>query len=553
MTGSVGQRVVPYGRDRVASYLASGEWSPEPLARRFQAVARRFPSRVAVIDRAAGISYAELDRRTDLVAAGLLRSGLEPGDPVLFQVWNGIPGVVAWYGVLKAGAIPVATLPAHRAHEIDHIARLVDAVGHVVDDSRRERFDLVAFARERAAGSATLRRLYVLEADGDDREGAHLLEELGADIDPAVARAAVDAVQELVGPEDVAVYQLSGGTTGVPKVIPRLHGEYWNNALAWALALGRTEESVVCHAGPFVHNAGISCGLHSAHAVGGCIVLPQADRDPVLRMMAEHHVDDTLLGQGMFDWIRTDDYAAAAEHLRTVVLSGAKVPDDVFARVESLGARVGQTFGMGEGMFTLTPLDGPRHLRATTVGPPLVPGDEARVLEPGTEDEVPDGEVGELVCRGWYTIPGYYAAAEHNATAFTSDGFYRTGDLARVHLHDGLRYLSIEGRIKDLINRGGEKVNAEELETLLLQHPDVSEAAVVAMPDPRMGERVCAYLVSGDPLIGVSELQSHLERLGVAKYKWPERVELVDALPRTHVGKLDKKALRKDIGAKVAS
>ena len=171
-------------------------------------------------------------------------------------------------------------------------------------------------------------------------------------------------------------------------MIPRLHGEYWNNGLAWARALGRTERSVVAHAGPFVHNAGISCGLHSAHSVGACIVLPQADRDPVVRMMAEHRVDDTLLGQGMFRWVLGEDYPAAAEHLRTVVLSGAKVPDEVFARVESFGARVGQTFGMGEGMFTLTPLDGPRHLRATTVGPPLEPGDEARVLAPGTEVSV---------------------------------------------------------------------------------------------------------------------------------------------------------------------
>lgn len=553
MAGPVETRVVPYAREQVERYLASGEWSAVPLARRFQAIASRVPNRPAVIDRDGVVTYGELDRRTDLVAAGLLGGGLKPGDPVLFQVFNGIPGVIAWYGVLKAGAIPVATLAAHRAHEIDHIARLVDAVGHVVDDSRRERFDLVAFARERATRSPTLGRVYVIGSDREDPDGARHLEALGSGIDPAAARAMVDAVQGLIQPEDVAVYQLSGGTTGVPKVIPRLHGEYWNNALAWAQALGRTEDSVVCHAGPFVHNAGISCGLHSAHSVGGCIVLPQADRDPVLRMMADHCVDDTLLGQGMFSWILTEDYAAAAEHLRTVVLSGAKVPDEVFARVESFGARVGQTFGMGEGMFTLTPFDGPRHLRATTVGPPLAAGDEARVLEPGTEVEVVDGEIGELVCRGWYTIPGYYAATEHNATAFTTDGFYRTGDLARVQVHDGRRYLSIEGRIKDLINRGGEKVNAEELEALLLRHPDISEVAVVAMPDPKLGERVCAYLVSGDSAIGVPELQSHLERLGVAKYKWPERVELIDALPRTLVGKLDKKALRKDIDAKVGS
>lgn len=552
MSGSVGPQVVPYGPERVARYLADGEWSDTPLAQRFREIAGRLGSRTAVIDREGTISYAELDRRTDQLAAGLLSDGMEPGDPVLFQVWNGIPGVIAWYGVLKAGAIPVATLPAHRAHEIDHLAQVVGAVGHLVDDSRRERFDMIAFASERTAVSRSLRRLYTVNSERDGLAASRAIELLGNEIDLAKARKMVDAVQARIGPEDVAVYQLSGGTTGVPKVIPRLHGEYWNNALAWARALGRTEDSIVCHAGPFVHNAGISCGLHATHSVGGAILLPQPDRDPVLRMMAEHRVDDTIFGHGMFGWILSDEYAEAAAYLRTVILSGAKVPEPVFARAEAFGARVGQTFGMGEGMFTLTPLDGPRNLRANTVGPPLTPGDEVRIVAPATEIEVADGEVGELVCRGWYTIPGYLGAPEHNAAAFTSDGFYRTGDLARIEVHDGRCYLSIEGRIKDLINRGGEKINAEELEALLIQHAEIDEVAVVAMPDPAFGERVCAYVVTPRPDLGVPELCGHLERLGVAKYKWPERVELVGALPRTQVGKLDKRALRQDIGAKVA-
>ncbi|MBF6370840.1 AMP-binding protein, partial [Nocardia puris] len=126
--------------------------------------------------------------------------------------------------------------------------------------------------------------------------------------------------------------------------------------------------------------------------------------------------------------------------------------------------------------------------RATTVGTPIAPDDEVRILEPGADTELPDGTVGELCCRGPYTIPGYFDAPEHNRSAFTPDGFYRTGDLARIVVIDGVRYVSIEGRIKDLINRGGEKINAEEVELLLVRHPNVANAAVVAMPDPRLGE-----------------------------------------------------------------
>jgi len=547
-------RVVPHPPERVQRYLESGVWSREPVALRFRAVAARQGARPAVIDRAGTITYAELDRRTDQVAAALVQRGLAPGDPVLLQVENGIAGVIVWYALLKAGAVPVATLAGHRAHEISHVSAIVGAVAHVVDDSRPERFDMVAFAREQAAASDTLTHLFTVDSQRDHTAaGAEAIESLGLEIPADEARRIVDEVQAILRPEDVVVHQLSGGTTGAPKVIPRLHGEYWNNARAWADALGRDESSVVCHAGPFVHNAGITCGVHSAHSVGGCIVLPRPERRLVLQMMREHRVDDTIFGHGMFGWILDDEYEGAAEHLRTVVLSGAKVPDEVFARVERFGARVGQTFGMGEGMFTLTPFDGPRELRATTVGPPLVAEDEVRILEPGTERELPDGQIGEMVCRGWYTIPGYLASPEHNERAFTSDGFYRTGDLAKVTVHEGARYLSIEGRIKDLINRGGEKINAEELEYLLLQHPSITDVAVVAMPDVVLGERVCAYVVSTDPAVGVPQIQVHLDALGVAKYKWPERVEVVDAMPRTHVGKLDKKVLRADVTAKVGA
>jgi 2,3-dihydroxybenzoate-AMP ligase len=552
MARRIDPRLVPYPPERVARYLADGSWSTVATAGRFRAVARTFGPRVAVIDQWTSMTYAELDDLSDQVAAGFLERGIRPGDPILFQVGNSIPGVVAWYGVLKAGAVPVATLAGHRAHEIGHVAARVGAVGHIVDDSRPERFDMVIFAREQAASSGTLQHLFTV---GSSRSAGQLdatpIEDFGSSIDLLVARRAVDAVQAELGPEDVAVYQLSGGTTGVPKVIPRLHGEYWNNARAWAHALGRTEHSVTCHTAPIIHNAGITCALHATHSVGGCLVLAPADRMIALQMMREHRVDDTLVPHGMFSWIASAEYELAAQHLKTVILSGAKVSEEVFARVEGFGARVGQTFGMGEGLFTLTPFSAARDLRSTTVGTPLVEADEIRILEPGSERDLADGEIGELACRGWYTIPGYFDAPEHNAVAFTSDGFYRTGDLGRVQVRDGQRHLSIEGRIKDLINRGGEKINAEELELLLHQHPDVSDVAVVAMPDERLGERVCAYLVCTDPSLGVPELQVHLEALGVAKYKWPERVELVGSLPRTQVGKLDKKELREDVARKV--
>jgi non-ribosomal peptide synthetase component E (peptide arylation enzyme) len=205
---------------------------------------------------------------------------------------------------------------------------------------------------------------------------------------------------------------------------------------------------------------------------------------------------------------------------------------------------------MGEGLFLTTPPGSPREARATTVGVPLSPLDEIRVLEPGGDGQVPDGEIGELCCRGPYTLRGYVDAAEHNARAFTPDGFYRTGDLAAVREIDGLRCVSIEGRIKDLINRGGEKINAEEVELLLLRHPRIVAAAVVAMPDPRLGERTCAYVVADGPF-DLADARAHFAALDVAKFKWPERIEQRDEIPRTQVGKTDKVRLQAEIAALV--
>lgn len=539
-----GGKVVAYPADAVRAYRDGGLWGTRTIADELHLIALAHPDRDAVVALDGRVTFRELDERTDLLAAGLAGLGLVPGDPVLFQATNRLGTVLAWYGVLKAGLVPVCTLAAHRAHEIGEVSRRVGAVAHLVETGG---FDLVGFAAEQGRDHPTLRHVLVL---GDDPRGVSV-ERLGRDLDPGTARKTVEEIQAGIGPDDVAVFQLSGGTTGVPKVIPRLHAEYWYNALAYAGSWGWTPETRVAHLIPIVHNAGIVCALHGAHSVGACLVLGTADLDRSLPLLAREQATHVLLGHGHFGAVGHPAFAAAAASLTQVVLSGTKVPPALFDDLERRGLWSGQLFGMGEGLFLTTRPGAPRLARATTVGTPLSEVDEVRVLEPGAGEEVPDGEVGELCCRGPYTLRGYFDAAEHNARAFTADGFYRTGDLASVRVIDGVRYVAIEGRLKDVINRGGEKINAEEIELLLLRHPRVTAAAVVAMPDPRLGERTCAF-VTGGPL-DLPEVQRHFAEHGVAKFKWPERVEVVPELPRTVVGKLDKKRLQAEIAAKLAT
>jgi 2,3-dihydroxybenzoate-AMP ligase len=519
--------LVPYPAEAVRRYREAGLWGSRTIPEEFRAVAARFPERDAVVALDGRLTYAELDSRTDRLAAGLAGLGLRPGDPVLFQVTNRLEAVVAWYGVLKAGLVPVATLAAHRGHEISEISRRVGAVAHLVEPGGR--FDLVAFAREQQRDHPTLRHVLVL-GELPEGEGAP-----GVDADP----------------DGVAVHQLSGGTTGVPKVIPRRHAEYWYNAAAYAESWGWTPETRVAHLIPIIHNAGIVCAVHAAHSVGACLVLGSPDLDESLPLMAREGATHVLFGHGHYRAADHPDFDSAVKGVTQIVLSGAKVPPALFDAIEARGIWSGQLFGMGEGLFLTTRPGAPRAARLGTVGTPLSPLDEVRILEPGSEEEA--AGVGELCARGPYTLPGYYDAPAHNAQAFTRDGFYRTGDLAAFVEIEGERYVSIEGRIKDLINRGGEKINAEEVELLLLRHPRVGAAAVVAMPDPRLGERTCAYVVvSGEPLT-LGEVQEHFAALDVAKFKWPERIEHLAEIPRTLVGKTDKKALAADIAAKVGT
>lgn len=217
---------------------------------------------------------------------------------------------------------------------------------------------------------------------------------------------------------------------------------------------------------------------------------------------------------------------------------------------EASGAWPGQLYGMAEALFLVTPPAAPRAARRLSVGVPISEFDEIRLLAEGAETEVADGQLGEVCVRGPYTIGAYCDARPptetnetevHNRKAFTKDGFYRTGDLGMVRFEDGYRCYSIEGRIKDVIDRGGEKISVEELEALIGDHPGIAEVAVVAVvavPSARLGEQACAFIVRApDSTVDIAELGEYLAQRGVAKFKWPEHLVVVDSLPRTAVGK----------------
>jgi 2,3-dihydroxybenzoate-AMP ligase len=519
------QHETSFPDERVARYRREGLWTGETLADALRRTARAHPDAGALVTVDGRLTHHELDELTEDFGAGLLTATvLQPGDRVMFQLGNVLETIVAYYGCIKAGIVPVCTLPQHGEREIGMLAEHTGARAHIVQADFRSR-DLVE------SGFRLQREVEVLDT---------LILEAGR---RPRARAALAGVR--VDPDGLVVLQLSGGTTGLPKVAPRRHEEYVYNSRIWAQALELTPGSVVLHALPIMHNAGTAAALQPAHLAGGtCVVAPGADPGPVLELIAAERVTVMpVVPPAVAIRLLEHDRAGDADltSIERFVLGGQRPSVELIERLErELGINAQQMFGMAEGMFLYTPPDAPEWARLNTVGTPISPADEVRVL-------------GELACRGPYTIAGYHRAPQHNANAFTSDGFYRTGDLVTRHVLDGRPFYSIDGRIKDVINRGAEKIHAEELEELLVRHPDVRNAAVVAMPDPVLGERICAYLVvtDGAEHPTVASLAAFLLGQGLAKFKLPERVEIVDAFPLTNVGKVSKKDLRADIEQKI--
>jgi 2,3-dihydroxybenzoate-AMP ligase len=376
----------------------------------------------------------------------------------------------------------------------------------------------------------------------------------GPSTDPKADRERLDTAAP--APRDVAVFLLSGGTTGLPKLIARTHDDYAYNARASAEVAAVGADAVYLVSLPAGHNFPLACpGILGTLLAGGRVVtLPSPEPTRVFATIAAEGVTHTAVVPAVAGrWMEhaAEHGSASLETLRVVQVGGARLADELAHKVKPvLTAALQQVFGMAEGLLNYTRLDDPDDIVCTTQGRPMCPADEVRIVDE-LDHDVPAGQPGLLLTRGPYTPRGYYRATEQNARAFTSDGWYRSGDICR-RTAEG--YLIVEGRDKDMINRGGEKISAEEVENLVYQLPAVSQVAAVAMPDPRLGERVCLYVVPRPgETVTLDAVRDLMEKIGVARFKLPERLVVVEELASTKVGKIDKKALRTDIAARLAA
>ncbi len=545
--------VVGFPEEYAQRYRDAGYWDDRLLIHHYEDAFAAYGERTAIIDGDISLTYRELREQAVRIARNLYDLGLRPLDRVVVQLRNTALFPAFYLGLQYIGAIPIMALPIHRYRELEQFVRLSGAValaspGAGKDVDYRELFDRIA------ADQPSLARHFTEDVREECPDGETSLPYL-LTREPTATESDIRALHSTLDPDDPAVFQLSGGTTGIPKLIPRSHNDYAYNSHLAASVCDIREGDVLLDVLPISHNLPLACPGMQGFLFSGATVslVPTARSEEVLARIAADRATHIHLVPALL--IKLTEALSRADvdvsSLRVIQSGGQRLQPETRVRAARLfaNATIQENFGMAEGLLMFVRLDDPDDVRLETVGRPICPDDEVRLVDEEGRD-VPDGEVGELWARGPYTLRGYFRAEEHNRTAFSPDGFYMSGDLMRRHPSGN--YI-VAGRRKDLINRGGEKISAEEIENLILAHPAVVLVAAVPMPDPVLGERTCACVVLREgATLDLPELIRFLEDFEVAKYKLPEALRVYDELPLSPIGKVSKKDLVAELSAELA-
>jgi len=524
--------VVPFPPELASRYRASGYWRDKSLAQEFDAAFKDYASRVALVDGDRIFTYEDVDKKSDNLALNLLELGLAPLERVVPALPNIAEFVILYFALQKIGAIPIAALVTHRFAEIDQFVRLSGATACIYPE-RVGDFEFEPTIRRVQAGNPQLKHGIPLS----------LLKQL-IEKKPGLSKEELQKIR--IDPTDPCVFQLSGGTTGIPKLIPRTHNDYAYNSRSAAPVCGVTRDSVLLLALPVAHNLPLACpGIQGYFFQGGKVVLSPTTRpEEIFKLIELHKATHLKVVPALLIRLINDPSIGRFDlsSVKIIQSGGQRMQPEVRLKTRELvpSAFVQENFGMGEGMLFFVRLDDPPEVALETCGRPICPDDEVRLVDDEGR-EVPEGEVGELTCRGPYTLRGYFGAPEYNAKQFTPDGFYCSGDLMRKHPSGN--YV-VEGRKKDLINRGGEKISAEEIENLILTHPAVQNAACVPVHDANLGEKMCACVIlKPGRQLDLPSLVSFLKQREIAKFKLPESMMVMDEFPVSTFGKVSKKAL----------
>ncbi len=541
---------IPYKQADVDTYRHQGSWSELSFGDALDQAAEKYPHQLAVIHQDDRLTYGQLKNLADKFALALMDLSLAPTERVLLQLPNWHEFAVAYFGVQKAGAIDTLLIDRYRPYEIGHIARLSGATSWIVPE-KYHKTDYLPIIREVLAENPGLKNVILVRGQSDSPY-LNFEKLLNA------AQLTDENLQRLhhrsPNPMQVSHMGPTGGTTGLPKIVPRTHNDLICGSIHAAKAWDMDVDDRCLIAGPVGHDLCFSKGFLASMLTGGTTVFVDTiNFDHICATIQQEKITTIVwvptLARRLVNFERLDRYDLSSLE-RMHCGGGVSQPDMIHDVIQKLGCRYHNGYGATEGMTTLTRSNDSLATILNSVGKPTCPHDTYRVVD-FTGQPVPVDTPGELQIKGPGVFTGYFNNPAENRKVFTPDGFFKTGDMAKI---DAEGYVRLTGRIKDMINRGGESISATEIENLIIVHPQIEFVAVVPMPDRDLGERICAYV---QPLPG-AELDfqaviTFLKSRKVSVLQLPERIEIVKEIPTTKAGKLDKQALKKDIADKISS
>lgn len=507
-------------------------WPDITLGSLLSHLVEQFAGRPAVCCGPDQMTYLELADKSDRFANYLHQAGVRKGDNVLLQLPNSIGFLVALFALFRLGVRPVLAMPTQGENDLETLCQIAHPRMWIHPDHYLAH-DFQPLASRIAECLPTLQQVVAYQADDPDCTLRSFCQCTPLNQQDAPT----------VDMEDIALLLLSGGSTGTPKLIPRTHADYLYNVSIMAEICRTNTDTVYLATLSAAHNFTLSCpGILGVLQSGGKIVMARTPScDEVFPLVEQHRVTMTSLVPPLLAlWLeyRTWDESDLSS-LRLLQVGGAKLESTLAARVKpELGCQLQQVFGMAEGLICCTRLDDAPEVIMHTQGRPASQWDRLRVVN-ADNHEVGIGETGELLTQGPYTITGYYRAPQQNLTSFTQTGEYRSGDLVRLTAEGNV---IVEGRIKELINRAGEKVSCTELEQCIARHPDIEDCVVVGVKDSDLVERICVCL-SERHRISLAELRIFLQQQGMSNFKLPDQLLSVANWPVTPVGKIDRRQL----------
>ncbi len=544
----------PFPKDFVDLYYRKRWWSGLSFGEMLDRTCDLYPYKEALVAGEVRLTYQQLREWTDRAAIAFLKLGIKKLDRVLLQIPNWAEFVYAYYGLHKIGAIPVMCIPRFSQREMEHFCEITEARAWVVP-LRFEKIDYRPMIEAIQSCHFLLEHILVIESSEkkseplpkDTRSFNELLKQTNLNQYPR------DYLQPFrPDPDEICHLMPTGGTTGLPKLVPRTHNDFLCNVDYRAKSWQRSPHDITLIATPITHNMAIEVSMNPSFLTGGKVVMISSTRPrEILEAIEREKITTTILAvaqvQQIVDFPELDHYNVSS--LQVIATGGSYMPPEAIRKVYSkLKCKFYNVYGSSEGPCTQTRYEDPEDIVLHTVGWPVCPYDEFKVID-SNGNPLPAETEGELIVRGPCIFQGYYKSEAENREAFTSDGFYRTGDIAKF---DREGRLVITGRRKDIIIRGGENIGAKEVEDLISGHPKVGQVAAVGMPDPILGERVCAFIKpKKDQTISFEEVISFLRGKKTSVLFLPERVEVIAEMPLTNVGKVDKKRLREEVKEKL--